>query len=529
MTERRNTNRLAIVFIILLNCLADVFLVGCTSLLTKPVQPSPIASPSVVIKKATSTTPPTTTSIPSQEPTQTATFAPALTVKLLTYNILYGAGVDRSFDPKVDVRKRTNQLPLLLDMLKRAKPDLIGLQEAAGWDKGKPSVVKQVADELGMEYFLAKSTSGDLHTVLLSRFPIETAENLSGLVGEYSALHATVITPDRKPLNVFVVQLSSDIKPYNRICQTKILLPYLVPYSNQRSIIMGDFNSGFADEPGPLFDQAGWKAVEYGQKDQIRVSELVVWGKADWHPFKIVELSSISDHPPIATKLQFYDIPWQHTSTPLPPVEVIAIPEPVNRYLKDAYVKFYWRFDQIDDCYKILWKAPWRWVTVGDAGLNITGRQKWETKLDRYQFFTQREGILLSFKVAKYTEANFSFHTGISSTNRYRQWGVRLRGQQILPNLYLGTSNLGGPALEKGFELQEDTWYNMLLALGDNGSFMTLIWDPDDPSHVISYTKELGNSWDASEWRFSIEANSGNLYIRDFHEIRFSTFTQIAK
>lgn len=526
MIDFKCKKRLAFTLTMLLVWLTPEFIACCTPPRSEPIPLSSTANPTEAIATETSTPPPTATITPTLEPTQTTTLAPAMSVKLLSYNILYGAGVQRSFDRKVNLEKRTNRLPKLLDMLKQARPDLVGIQEAAGWDIGDPPIVKQVADELGMEYYFAKSATGDLHTVLLSRFPIDAAENLSGWIGEHSALYARVITPDRKPLNVFVVQLNNDTKPYGRACQAKALLRYMAPYSNQRSVLMGDFSSGLDDESSRIFDQSGWKAVEYGQLDQIRAPELTVWEKSYWHPFKIVELSSISDHPPMATQLQFYNIPGQPTVTPLPPVEVLSIPDPVNRYLKSPYVKYSSTFTHLDECYKWFWKGDWRWITASDAGLIITGKQGWQTKLDRQQLFSKREGVLLKFKVAKYTEANIALYAGVFSTNNYRRWGVALRGKQIRTNLYLGPSNVGGSPLEKNFELQEDTWYNLLLAVGDQGTFLALIWDAQDPNRIVSYYKEFGSSWEKPEWRFLIEANSDKLWIQDFQEVRFSTISE---
>ncbi len=82
----------------------------------------------------------------------------------MSYNILYGAGVDRLWD---------TALP----------PNLAGQSRLSVL----LSVIQQVGEELSMNYYLAW-TASRFHLGLLTKFPILEAENLSAEVRRQGAL-----------------------------------------------------------------------------------------------------------------------------------------------------------------------------------------------------------------------------------------------------------------------------------------------------------------------------------------------------
>jgi hypothetical protein len=79
-----------------------------------------------------------------------------VSLKLMTYNVLWGGGIDREFDSVVAAKYQTNRLDAILKVIKAAAPDVLAVQEAAGWERGSPSVAARVARELDMHYVVAK-------------------------------------------------------------------------------------------------------------------------------------------------------------------------------------------------------------------------------------------------------------------------------------------------------------------------------------------------------------------------------------
>jgi endonuclease/exonuclease/phosphatase family metal-dependent hydrolase len=138
-------------------------------------------------------------------------------VTLMTYNVLSGAGADTVYPWNLRWAANHegysgNRLPQVLAAVKAANPDILGVEEAHQWDLGKPPVAQSVAEELGMQYFLGRSTnpdSGFANVVIFSKFPILSAESFSSHFTR-AALHAELQVLEDKTLHVFVVHLDAN-------------------------------------------------------------------------------------------------------------------------------------------------------------------------------------------------------------------------------------------------------------------------------------------------------------------------------
>lgn len=202
-------------------------------------------------------------------------------IKVTSYNILFGAGVDPGWEnaaahlsPFAYPGKRLSQI---LAIIKAAEPDILGIQEAAGWDSASPAVAQQVADELGMDYFLAHVGNG-LHLVLFTRYKIIETENLSDQMGNVGALRATLSTPDGQLINVFITHLDP-FSAATRASELAFLTRKMSAYLQTPTILMGDMNFYCLDDPGncqeyAVLSQAGWHLAQAGKYkiDQIWAS-----------------------------------------------------------------------------------------------------------------------------------------------------------------------------------------------------------------------------------------------------------------
>lgn len=204
-----------------------------------------------------------------------------LTLRTISYNVLYGAGADPDWERAAaklsPFSYPGNRLPAVLEVIKAAQPDIVGIEEAAGWDKESPPRVQQIAAELGMNYFLATTHSG-LHVALFTRFKIVEAENLSERMGNVGALHVQLAAPDGQPVHVFVVHLDP-FSAKTRAAELATMTALMAPYQQLPTILLGDMNFFcLADSPNcqefPVLSQAGWKLAQAGpyKIDQIWTS-----------------------------------------------------------------------------------------------------------------------------------------------------------------------------------------------------------------------------------------------------------------
>ena len=256
----------------------------------------------------------------------TFTPTPPLTIKVMSYNVLFGAGVDRQYDDLLlpELRNK-NRLPELVSFIKGAKLDILGIEEANGWNRGDPRVVEQVAEQLEMNYYLAEAPN-DFHVVLLTKFEITEAKNLSGKEGDtvfetMRALRATLLTPNEQSFNIFIVHLD----PFStkiRLYQLDALMDELEPYKGQTTILMGDMNFCVDWPEYTILEKAGWQHVALATDiDQIWISPTANWTSK---PLRILgssasNLRRLSDHLPASAEISIYPTgAGTNMSTPYP-------------------------------------------------------------------------------------------------------------------------------------------------------------------------------------------------------------------
>jgi endonuclease/exonuclease/phosphatase family metal-dependent hydrolase len=228
-------------------------------------------------------------------------------IRVMSYNVLYGAGATPYWEEiaatQPGFKYPGNRLPAVLEVIKGAEPDIVGIQEAAGWNSSEPLIIEQVAAELGMNQFLALTPSG-LNLALLTKFEIVETENLSDDVGNIGALRATLaIDRSGQQVHVFVVHLDP-FSAATRAAQIGRLTQAMEPYRQAPTILMGDTNVECVNRPEQcqeyqLLSQAGWQLVvkERYLINQIWSSPLLA-GSASEIAFPGVDFS-MSDHLPV--------------------------------------------------------------------------------------------------------------------------------------------------------------------------------------------------------------------------------------
>ncbi len=264
------------------------------------------------------------TSIPTQTPLPPTSIpaTPQLTLRVMAYNIWFGAGVNPAHTER---GSNMNRLADLIALLKQANPDILALEEVTEWTSGDPSIIEQFASELNMNYYLAPTWRG-INPAIFSKYPILEAENLSDYVGNNGALRAVVQTPDGQKLNVVVVHLDPT-DPLLRSCEFDKLRRIMESYRDQPSILMGDINTlpGYPD--ARYLTAGGWELVQSETIDDIFVLSRQAWSAKPIcfstnasSPDCILD-TGISDHKPVGATISFYDLP-NPFSPPLSPTPV---------------------------------------------------------------------------------------------------------------------------------------------------------------------------------------------------------------
>lgn len=246
--------------------------------------------------------------------------SPSKVITVMTYNILGGAGVDTVLPQdkqwNADHGYPGNRLNEVLTAIREADPDILGIQEAMGWNAGTPSVAQQVADELNMNYAIGVDIhpgAGLHHVVILTKYDITEVEDYGDALCS-AGMRATILTPEGLHLQVFNAHLTaptwetSNLPPDLRHLtafevneqETQFLVSEAENHIDDQTIVMGDMNNY-----GTIYEylsDAGFQ-THSGYIDQIWVSPSLASNFYE-APLPQELVVGVSDHEPVIAKIE---------------------------------------------------------------------------------------------------------------------------------------------------------------------------------------------------------------------------------
>ncbi len=238
------------------------------------------------------------------------------TVRVLTYNIHHGEGMDGRFD-----------LPRLAGVVKDAQADLVALQEV---DEGtqRASGVNEL-DELARltdmhaAFGKAMDFSGGAYGVaVLSRWPLRGAHNnpLPSFDDREprTALTVDVNVGEGGPLLEFTsTHLDQTRDSENRLLQAKFLNDRLVSDDGRATILAGDMNARQGTDVMDVFDEqwadppvADPAPPQANGRPRLSVDHVLVRPAAGWRVIesRLLDEAVASDHRPLLVVLEWTEM-----------------------------------------------------------------------------------------------------------------------------------------------------------------------------------------------------------------------------
>lgn len=460
--------------------------------------------------------------INTSTPGITSTPVPLLKIKVVTFNILFGAGIDRQWDENVpDNLKGIDRTPLLIDYLEKLSPDIVGLQEVTDWDKGSPPYIKTLADRLGLNYFISK---GRADSALLTKYEILEAEDLSDDFN--SIIRARLLGPDGKPINVFVVHLDSTSEEH-RSCGTEIILQKVQPYLAQRTILMGDMNftNDSQEWSSDMLTALGWRLVavdSHFRIDQIWLAPSMQWDVTDWTAHTSQEVRKISDHWPIGKEIQIYSpsLGLLPVSTPTALPQIMDLPPVVTDVIVNPQVAFVEKTEN-SICHAQVWESGWVNESYIKGQLRLFGKKDWQSGSSWSEPISQNGGILLDFKYTTGSEFDIYLEHSTWAQPEYRRFGLYVANDIFQSDMWMGETPLGGDAWDMAVQPKPDTWYRLLLTADKNAQLTAFLWEVDAQSNVSIFRKVMDDDWTNLQWRLAAGANQGRISIQGVTQIVF--------
>lgn len=211
-------------------------------------------------------------------------------------------------------------------------------------------------------------------------------------------------------------------------------------------------------------------------------------------------------------EVSYTDTPVSPTLTLVPPTPTIVPPIVILDYLDDVVVTQIDSFDSSTGW--DLWAGK-----ISNGTLEIEGKD-WNG-LGKKGNFPEGTGIIINFKYEKSSEFEMYYDYGEWQTDAYRRFGIYYWSAYPKANLWLGKRGLGFNSLHGNLKSNSETWYTLLMVTDDDGEFLAVIWDPENPARTAIY-HEKNEKWAGYKWNLRIGANKGTIVFDNFMKITFS-------
>jgi endonuclease/exonuclease/phosphatase family metal-dependent hydrolase len=223
---------------------------------------------------------------------------------VMTYNVLYGAGVNAE-DEQIANRWSSgkfhgNRLEQVISVIKHVNPDILGIEEACHWDLDNDAAAKQVARELGMNYFVGKSGHSRFNVALFSRLPIVSAKNFPDQFSR-AAIEAELKLPDGRLLHAFVGHFNLARSGESQLAEIRYLAQQMRPHAFDLAVFMADANMTYrkgSEQTNALLASGFLLAPSIKGIDQVWTSRPLSPDVKAGPPIPSELTNGVSDHRP---------------------------------------------------------------------------------------------------------------------------------------------------------------------------------------------------------------------------------------
>jgi len=189
------------------------------------------------------------------------------------------------------------------------------------------------------------------------------------------------------------------------------------------------------------------------------------------------------------------------------------LPDIVTESLDGAIFDFYDGFDSLTDGWYVYDK------TISSDGMVITtGEGKWGPYWMSNSNVTEGMASLLLFKFSSNAEFILGHQIGEFGTPDYFFRGINEDSDLF----YVKGNEYDYAELSGDLNLESDTWYYGLFAIGEGGEFLLKVWERDDLNKWAQSIYNYGDDWAGRDWWLISSLREGSVSIDDFYSFSFS-------
>jgi hypothetical protein len=210
-------------------------------------------------------------------------------------------------------------------------------------------------------------------------------------------------------------------------------------------------------------------------------------------------------------------------ATAVPPTPSVEPPPIVSGFVTNAQIILTDGFTTMDQWHTYNPGSGY----ISDGTFVLTGQADWGSGVVFNKTLTKGFGILVNYKTEKNADlkSQIIFNTGDYNTDLYRQFGF-YTGRNPQTNLFLGKNGTGFQNLKGDLLPVANTWYSVLMAIGDTGELLAVVWNPADPAKKLVHHAKLGEKWADRNWQFLAQADLGEtVTLKDFNFLTFGAIS----
>jgi Tfp pilus assembly protein PilF len=200
-----------------------------------------------------------------------------------------------------------------------------------------------------------------------------------------------------------------------------------------------------------------------------------------------------------------------------PPTPTYDLPAGVEAMITNPRATYY---DEMDRLSTDAWGGHGE-RRVAESTLEIGASQDQDAILDSLRWIDGREAVLVEFKYSADADASLGVETGEWQTPGFRDFSIKPFDGFILTEGWYDDSYFSGQSLQGTLDPHPDTWYVLLMAVGEDGSLAVRVWEPGDPEVYDEFRWMGGDEWVKQGWHFSLWLGAGQVTFDTYAEIAF--------
>jgi len=135
---------------------------------------------------------------------------------------------------------------------------------------------------------------------------------------------------------------------------------------------------------------------------------------------------------------------------------------------------------------------------------------------------TDNKGMLVLFRYRQGSSVTLFIDTGKWFETSYRGWGLSVNGDNLGNNSWFRwNGKYLTPSDFYSFPIRADTWYYLLIMLGEKGEITMKVMLKESQTESIIYHLDLGKDWAKKEWKAVFQVPRGILEVDEYWQLLF--------